>query len=66
LIRRLGGGSGGAVCDVDERCVDRAIALSDARPSGVRLGLFVGLSMKHLGPSLHSLFGSSQETTTQK
>ena len=44
LTLRLGGGSG-AAGDADERCVARAIALSDARPSGVWLGLFVGLSM---------------------
>jgi hypothetical protein len=42
LTLRLGGGSGGVVLD---RLVARAIALSDARPSGVRLGLFVGSSM---------------------
>jgi hypothetical protein len=40
---RLGGESGGV--DADERCVARAIALSDARPSGFWLGLFVVSSM---------------------
>src|SRR5688500_15762146 len=44
LDRRFGG-SGGVDGDMVERCVARAIALSDARPSGVRLGLFVESSM---------------------
>src|SRR5688572_28295188 len=44
LTLRLGG-TAGVACDGVERWVPRAIALSDVRPSGVRLGLFVESSM---------------------
>jgi len=63
LLFRFGGGGG---CDGVERCA-RAIALSDERPSGVALGLFVGSSMENTSArNLHSLFVSSQETTGRK
>jgi hypothetical protein len=44
-LRLLGGESGVVACDMDERCVARAIAVSDARPSGFWLGRFVESSM---------------------
>jgi hypothetical protein len=67
LSLRFAGAGGGSDGEVDERLVARAIALSDARPSGFWLGLFDESSMSTPRPgSLHSLFGSSQGTSAPK
>jgi hypothetical protein len=55
LSLRFDGAGGGSDGEVDERFVARAIALSDARPSGFRLGLFDESSMSTPRPGAYTV-----------